>query len=35
VIEKVALNPPIDDRKFESLDDPRGRARTEPKASPR
>lgn len=27
VIERVAVNPPIDDREFEGLDDPRGRAR--------
>ncbi len=34
VIERVALNPPIDDREFEGLD-PRGRGRAEPKAAPR
>jgi hypothetical protein len=35
VIEKVALNPPIDDREFEGLGDPRGRGPAAPKASPR
>ena len=35
VIERVALNPPIDDREFEGLGDPRGRGPAAPKASPR
>jgi hypothetical protein len=35
VIEKVALNPPIDDREFEGLDDPRGRAPAQPHAASR
>jgi len=35
VIEKVALNPPIDDREFDGLGDPRGRARVDTKAAPR
>ena len=35
VIEKVALNPPIDDREFDGLGDPRGRAQAVSKASPR
>lgn len=35
VIERVALNPPIDDREFAGLDDPRGRGRAESRSSPR
>jgi outer membrane lipoprotein-sorting protein len=35
LIERVALNPPLDDREFDGLGDPRGRAATEPKATPR
>jgi len=35
VIERVALNPPIDDREFDGLGDPRGRAATEPTTAPR
>jgi hypothetical protein len=33
VIEKVALNPPIDDKEFDGLGDPRGRAPAQPKAA--
>ena len=35
VIERVALNPPIDDRDFDGLGDPRGRAAAEPRTAPR
>lgn len=35
VIEKVALNPKIDDREFSGLGDPRGRAATDPGAGPK
>jgi hypothetical protein len=35
VIEKVALNPPIDDREFAGLDDAGGRPRAEPGTAPR
>jgi hypothetical protein len=35
VIERVALNPPIDDREFEGPDNPRGRGPAETRASPR
>jgi len=35
VIERVALNPPIDDREFEGLGAARGRASTESRTSPR
>jgi hypothetical protein len=35
VIERVALNPPIDDREFDGLGDPRGRAATERGTAPR
>jgi outer membrane lipoprotein-sorting protein len=35
VIEKVALNPPIDDREFQGLGDPRERGRPEPAAAPK
>jgi hypothetical protein len=35
VIEKVALNPPIDDREFDVLDDTRGRGRAQSSAASR
>jgi len=35
VIEKVALNPPIDDREFDGPGDPRGRPADEPRTVPR
>jgi hypothetical protein len=35
VIERVALNPPIDDREFEGSDTPHGRGPAETRASPR
>lgn len=35
VIEKVALNAPIDDREFEGLDNPRGRDGATPNSAPR
>ena len=35
VIEKVALNPPIDDREFDGLGAPRGRTADEPATAPR
>jgi hypothetical protein len=35
VIERVALNPPIDDRDFAGIDNPRGRGPAETRAAPR